>query len=194
LFGRHVEDDTQENQKLEETGYTMPNTTPDQVTELNLVLMYYELFFDCKKSHMFTRYAGMGKCAYLDWFGDYYMSDGLKYMLKQEISAKIYWLIQSAASPDTPPTMFDRIYRFLLRHKNYIIQKAIKYFYVITYKDRQTFVDIKKNDNKIPKDTRDRVVFPAHLYLTDDDREELKHKYDEAVLGLEKERQEEYSV
>jgi hypothetical protein len=159
------------------------NETSDDTVQRNRFLgsqieIYYPLFFDCKKSGIFKRYDRMGPCnkvKNITPYSDYIMSDSLKKKLLNEIKNKISHMINHADSSNKKNTrkMMDRFYRIFKKDEDYI-QTAIKNFYVITYRNKQTFVNIENNGNVIPKDTKERVVAPAELYFTEEDIEKLK--------------------
>jgi hypothetical protein len=169
-----------------ETTIPLPNNTDNEGVRMET---YIKEFFKCKKSPMFTRYTRRGSCANLrfekDMKTDYTMSDALKEELLKKITSKIKSILENEYDKKTTPSMIDRIYRSFVKHKDYIIQKAIQNFYVTTYEDNQQFVDIARNRNKIPKNTKERVVFPARLYLTENDRTHLKRMYDSELTDLE---------
>jgi hypothetical protein len=150
---------------------------------------YLDNFIRCKKSKMFSRFTRRGNCALLR--GDYYrISYSLMKPLLEAISQRIRDLIAKAYSTDriNNPTIRDRIHDALMTRKNYLINKAIKDFYVITYDTtegthKQSFVDIrsKENENMIPKSTKSDFVFPARYYLKKNERDFLENVYSSEV-------------
>lgn len=179
-------DKANDDQLKGETTISLPDNTDNEGVRMET---YIKEFFKCKKSPMFTRYTRRGSCANLrfekDMKTDYTMSDALKEELLKKITSKIKSILENEYDKKTTPSMIDRIYRSFVKHKDYIIQKAIQKFYVTTYEDNQQFVDIDRNRNKIPKNTKERVVFPARLYLTENDRTHLKRMYDSELTDLE---------
>jgi hypothetical protein len=128
---------------------------------------------------MFTRYTRRGECAHLQGV-HYRLSKFLIPQLQEQISVKISSLIHEIYSNNRTKDQDS-----LMKKENYIIRKAIRDFYVITYDNfQQSFVDIQLNSGRIPKSTKNAFVFPAYYYLTNELRNDLKNYFVEKVKEL----------